>query len=121
MTKHPRLDNLIRFSNLRRDNGDRILKTDFVNRGIEKSLDEIKSPLLTAICNLSREMLGPRYGQIGARGMGNHKVPTLVDDTKDILFEMGARRLSGQQVAGDRLVAPGEERIAHHTRVLTSN
>jgi hypothetical protein len=121
MTKHPGLDNLIRFSNLRRDNGDRILKTDFVNRGIKKSLDEIKSPLLTAICNLGCKVLGPGDRQVGARGVGDHEVPAFVDDTKDIFFEMWAGRLGGQQVTGDCLVAPGEERITHHARVLTSN
>jgi hypothetical protein len=62
-----------------------------------------------------------RNGQIGARGMGDHKVPSLVEDIENRTLVMWARDIGREEVARQCIVPELSERVADGPRIFASD
>jgi len=74
MSELPRLDNLIWFPDATADNADRVFQCNARYRGIEEKPNEVQSVGL--LLRLISKPPSPGYGQVLARRVGNHQVPT---------------------------------------------
>ena len=67
------------------------------------------------------QMTDASIGQVRAGWMGDHQIPPVTEQIEHISLHMRAGPISRQQVAGDRIVAGGNEGVPHATAVLAGD
>ncbi len=102
MPKHPRLNNLVGFSDAAGNDADRVFKSYARYRRIQKPPDKHQSVGL--FFGLFLKPARTRNGQMRAGRMGYQQVPPLPDNVQNVALVMWPRLFSRQQVATDRVM-----------------
>lgn len=120
MTEHPRLDNLIRLSNTRTDNGDRILKCNSRNPSLKQRSHEVKRLCLFFLLVLKPPRTTHR--KMRTRRVSNHQIPSFVQivvsrSTQNIQYvslDVFAWCFAREQIHTDRLVSACRECVTNN-------
>lgn len=119
MTELPRLDDLIRPANPRRDDRHRILQSNPRDGRSKKRPHKVQSFCLLAL--LSCEVPRPTHGQVCAWRMRHHEIPAVTQNAQNVALDVPPERFARQQVATPRLMPTRREGIAHGARELTGH
>jgi hypothetical protein len=113
------MNNLVRLPYPARNHGHRIFQRNAWDCGIQKSADKSQRLFLFALFFL--EPSRPTDGQMRARRVGNHQVPTLIQHVANVALDMLARPFRRQQVTGPRIRTTRRKRITDDAAKLTSD
>lgn len=119
MPKHPRLDDLIRFADSGTDNTNWILKCNVLDRCVQQQAYEVEGIFL--FLPLVLEPPGATDGQMGAWGMGDHQIPAVTEDVRDVTLMVGTGAVGWQQVAAHGVMAKGKKGIPDSAGILAGN
>jgi len=121
MSELPRLDDLIWFPDLGRDNADRIFHGYALDWRGHEITHKLEATLLAPIGPFLRKIPGARHSEMGARGKRNHHVPhSRPRQFQRITNDMRPRRLRGYEITRHGVMPTGYECVPHHTATLTS-
>ena len=113
MAEHPRLDDLVWFADMAAYDTHRIFQRYALDGRVKQTLHKRQRRRLAPVCTLCCEVFGAADSYISARRVGDHQVPTVVDDVKDITLVVWPRRICRQQIAGHCVVPALEKSVAH--------
>lgn len=86
----PRLDYLIRLPDVRRDHRHRIFNGDALDRRVHQGPDKVQRFRLLGALVFEPSCAADR--EVGAWRMGNHQVPSFVENRTDVALEMRVPR-----------------------------
>ena len=119
MPKHPGLDDLIRFADSGTDNADRIFECNVLDRCVQEQAYEVEGIFL--FLPLVLEPPGATDGQMGARGMGNHEIPAIAEDVRDVTLMVGTGAVGREEITAHGVMAKGKKGIPDSAGILAGN
>jgi hypothetical protein len=115
MAEHPRLDDLVWLANAAADDADRVLQRYALDGRVKQTLHKRQRRCLAPVGTLCSKVFGAADSYVSARRVGDHQVPTVVDDVEHITLVVWPRRICRQQIAGHCVVPALEKSVAHST------
>lgn len=119
VTELPRLDDLLRFADEARGNGNRVLDGYALDWRVQKPKEEPERRVL--LVPVLREPAGAADRQPSTGWVGHHQIPAITDDVANVALEMVSGQLGREQVTGPRVVATCHERIPNDAGELAGD
>ena len=122
MTKLPRLDDLVRLTNVAGDDGDGVFDSDARDVCKHELADKLKSFVLFSTLSMKPTSTG--NSEVGARWVGDHKVPItgLLQKSEDVRLDVvGIAIFGGEEVTRKSFMTEVPEGSPDNARKLTGN